>query len=176
MLNLIGKAITGVMLTREARDAVREVGGLASAIQSSADARLIKAAMAAHAMQVGSTPLTSPRTWTVANPVPLAVRMARAAMPGSTPAPATPPPPASAPAPMPTPFATPIPDPSDRIVPSDFGSAKGKDFLTPERAALIKNAMKLRNDKQTVLAHLTDEQRAKLTAIATKALFPQAAE
>lgn len=174
MLYLIGKAITGVMLTREARDAVREAGGLASAIQSSADARLIKAAMAAHANQIGSTPLTSPRTGTVSNLVPLAVRLARAAMPAATPA--TIPEPAPALPPVTASIPTPVPDPSDRIVPSDFGSAKGRDFVSPERAALLKKAMKLHTEKQTVLAHLTDEQRAMLTAIATKALLPQAAE
>ena len=163
MLNLIGKAITGVMLTREARDAVRDVGGLASAIQASADARVLKAAgmplPPLHA-PIGATPLTSPRTWSVPVDGPAA------APPGFRPQASDPifarP---SAPKAKPTP-----------IEPAAPAVAASRDFLTPERAALIQNAMKVHSAKQTILAHLTDEQRAKLQSIAMKAMMPQSVE
>jgi hypothetical protein len=175
MLNLIGKALTGVVLDRDARDAMREAGGLASAIQSSADARMIKAAMVAQGLQlVGSTPLTSPRIASAANPLPLAVRIARAAISSthsaaSALAAATKPEIAFEHAPMPAP----IPTEADRIATSASAASKARAPVSPERAALIENAMKLHNAKQSVLAHLSDDQRALLTSIAMKSLFPQ---
>jgi hypothetical protein len=198
MLNLIGKALTGVVLDREAREAMREAGGLASAIQSSADARMIKAAMAAQGLQlVGSTPLTSPRIASPSNPLPLAVRIARAAI---TPANATPSmtsntmggaatgqsigastlaaqefEPESAPLPAPTPTEDDriVPLPSLAPKPARPPAPKKRAPVSAERAALIEEAMKLHTAKQSVLAHLSDDQRALLTSIAMKALFPQ---
>jgi len=177
MLNLIGKALTGVVLDREARDAMREAGGLASAIQSSADARMIKAAMVAQGLQlVGSTPLTSPRIASAANPLPLAVRIARAAISSTHSA-------ASAlaaatklevaPEFAPMPMPAPIPTEADRIATSASAASKARAPVSPERAALIENAMKLHNAKQSVLSQLSDDQRALLTSIAMKSLFPQ---
>jgi hypothetical protein len=45
--------------------------------------------------------------------------------------------------------------------------------ITPERAALIRHAMQVRAAKQTVLAELGDEQRARLVATAMKAMLNQ---
>ena len=169
MLNLIGKAITGVMLTREARDAVRDVGGLASAIQASADARVLKAA-GMPLPPIGATALTSPRTWAAPVATPLAIRSevselfpmrVPVASPGAKLGPSV----KSAPRVKPAP-----------IEPAPPEAIQTKDFLTPERAALIQNAMKVHSAKQTILAHLTDEQRAKLQSIAMKAMLPQSAE
>lgn len=60
MLNLLSKALSGVMLDRDARDAMREAGGLASTIQGSADMRTVIQQLAAARPAIGSTPLTSP--------------------------------------------------------------------------------------------------------------------
>jgi hypothetical protein len=49
--------------------------------------------------------------------------------------------------------------------------AQAKDLLTPDRAELIQNAMKVRAAKQTILANLDDESRARLVATAMKALL-----
>lgn len=49
---------------------------------------------------------------------------------------------------------------------------KGAEALvTPDRAELIRQAMKVRAAKQTILASLDDETRAKLVAAAMKALL-----
>jgi hypothetical protein len=174
MLNLIGKAVAGVILTREARDAVRDVGGLASAIQASADARILKAAgmpLPPLGARIGATALTSPRTWTVPAGAPLTMRP-------PTPEPAA----ARTAAPPPVtpnstrPNAAPTGAKAERIEPAPPAIPPARDFLTPERAALIQNAMKVHSAKQTILAHLSDEQRAKLNEIAMKTMFPQNAD
>ncbi len=46
-----------------------------------------------------------------------------------------------------------------------------KGVMTPERAALIQNAMAVHKAKQTILSDLSDEQRQKLVALAVKALL-----
>jgi hypothetical protein len=62
MLNLLSKALSGVMLDRDAREAMREAGGLASTIQGSADMRAVIQHLAAARPAIGSTPLASPST------------------------------------------------------------------------------------------------------------------
>lgn len=49
--------------------------------------------------------------------------------------------------------------------------AQAKDFMTPDRAELIRHAMQVRKAKQTILADLDDAARAKLVAAAMKALL-----
>lgn len=49
--------------------------------------------------------------------------------------------------------------------------AQSKGVMTPERAALLQNALKVRSAKQTILANLSDEQRARLVAEAMKRLL-----
>lgn len=49
--------------------------------------------------------------------------------------------------------------------------AQSKNFLTPERAELLQNAMKVRQAKQTILSELSDEQRARLVGEAMKRLM-----
>ncbi|HEY1723545.1 MAG TPA: hypothetical protein VGG27_20035 [Magnetospirillaceae bacterium] len=49
--------------------------------------------------------------------------------------------------------------------------AQSKDFMTAERAELIQNAMKVRQAKQSILADLSDEQRARLVGEAMKRLL-----
>lgn len=51
--------------------------------------------------------------------------------------------------------------------------AKVKDFVTPERQALIANAMRVHRAKQQILAELDDESRAKLVAMAITTLLNQ---
>lgn len=46
-----------------------------------------------------------------------------------------------------------------------------KDFVTPERQALIANAMAVHRAKQKILADLDDESRAKLIAMAITTLL-----
>ncbi|MGE5515586.1 MAG: hypothetical protein ACM31D_07155 [Bacteroidota bacterium] len=46
-----------------------------------------------------------------------------------------------------------------------------KDFITPERQALIANAMAVHRAKQQILADLDDESRAKLVAMAITTLL-----
>ena len=68
MLNLLSRALAGMVLDRDARDAMREAGGLASTIQGSADMRAVIQHLAAQQQQrpaIGATPLTSPMTWIV---------------------------------------------------------------------------------------------------------------
>ncbi|NFV78678.1 hypothetical protein [Magnetospirillum aberrantis] len=48
-----------------------------------------------------------------------------------------------------------------------------KDFVTPERQALIANAMAVHRAKQNILADLDDESRAKLVAMAITTLLHQ---
>ncbi len=54
--------------------------------------------------------------------------------------------------------------------------AKLKDVMTPERAELIRQAMAVRQAKQTVLADLSDEQRQRLVAAAMKRLLNEGGE
>jgi len=49
--------------------------------------------------------------------------------------------------------------------------AQGKGLVTPERAELLQNAMKVRSAKQAILADLSDEQRARLVGEAMKRLM-----
>ena len=49
--------------------------------------------------------------------------------------------------------------------------AQSKTLVTPERAELLQNAMKVRSAKQKILADLSDEQRAKLVGAAVKHLL-----
>jgi hypothetical protein len=49
--------------------------------------------------------------------------------------------------------------------------AQSKNLITPERAELLQHAMKVRSAKQTILANLSDEQRARLVAEAMKRLL-----
>ncbi len=49
--------------------------------------------------------------------------------------------------------------------------ARARDVVTPERAELIRHALQVRAAKQTILADLDDETRAKLVATAMKALL-----
>jgi len=49
--------------------------------------------------------------------------------------------------------------------------AQSKGLVTPERAALLQNAMKVHSAKQKILADLSDEQRARLVGEAMKRLL-----
>ena len=48
--------------------------------------------------------------------------------------------------------------------------------MTPDRAALIKNAMAVHRAKQSILADLSDEQRSKLLAVALQKMLRQGRE
>ncbi len=48
-----------------------------------------------------------------------------------------------------------------------------QELVTPDRAELIRQAMKVRAAKQTILANLDDETRSKLVAAAMKALLKE---
>lgn len=49
--------------------------------------------------------------------------------------------------------------------------AQAQDFVTPERAELIRKAMQVCKAKQTILADLSDEQKQRLVATAMKRLL-----
>ncbi len=49
--------------------------------------------------------------------------------------------------------------------------AQNKGVVTPERAALLQNALKVRSAKQKILENLSDEQRARLVSEAMKRLL-----
>lgn len=49
--------------------------------------------------------------------------------------------------------------------------AQVQDFVTPERQALIQNALKVQRAKRQILEELDDESRAKLVAMAITALM-----
>jgi hypothetical protein len=51
--------------------------------------------------------------------------------------------------------------------------SKVNDFVSPERQALIANAMRVHRAKQQILAELDDESRAKLVAMAITTLLNQ---
>lgn len=74
-------------------------------------------------------------------------------------------------APRPAAAAKPAGDGGDRQVAIDHMQAKVKDFVTPERQALIANAMAVHRAKQKILAELDDESRAKLVAMAITTLL-----
>lgn len=80
--------------------------------------------------------------------------------------------PGKAPKPAPAP---PLPAP-DREQAIAHMQAQVKDFITPERQALIANAMKVHRAKQQILADLDDESRAKLVAMAITAFLRQGPE
>ncbi len=71
MLNLLGKALSAVVLDGDAREAIGEAGGLVSAIQGSADMRTVIQQLKAERppqMRIGGyTALTSPSTTLAAN-------------------------------------------------------------------------------------------------------------
>jgi len=143
MLNLIGKALTGMVLDRDAREAMAETGGLASTIQGSADARLIMAAIAAAqaTARIGSTPLTPPSA--SSSPALIAAALAAAAAATAQPA-------------------------QSRSAPTPAAETRARAPQNPEREALIRNAMQVRSAKRTILDNLPPEQRAKLVALATR--------
>jgi hypothetical protein len=51
--------------------------------------------------------------------------------------------------------------------------AQSRGLVTPERAELLQNAMKVRSAKQAILANLSDEQRARLVGEAMKRLLKE---
>jgi hypothetical protein len=53
---------------------------------------------------------------------------------------------------------------------------QAKQLITEDRAELIRNAMRVRAAKQTILADLSDEDRARLVATAMKALLREGRE
>lgn len=60
-------------------------------------------------------------------------------------------------------------DARDQAIADAQKDAQG--LVTPDRAELIRQAMKVRAAKQTILASLDDETRSKLVAAAMKALL-----
>ena len=54
--------------------------------------------------------------------------------------------------------------------------AQVKGLITEDRAELIRQAMRVRAAKQTILADLSDEDRARLVATAMKALLREGRE
>ena len=75
---------------------------------------------------------------------------------------------ASPPAPKPAPEAE-----DDRAAAIAHMQSQVRDFVTPERQALIANAMAVHRAKQKILADLDDESRAKLVAMAITTLLHQ---
>jgi hypothetical protein len=141
MYKLLGKALAGVVLTKDARQAVKEAGGLSA---------------------IGAKTPSAP-------PAP--------ASPEASPARATPP---SQPAPAAASAAPALAalqglksgevDPEARALLIATMLTEGKGRIQLERADLLKLAQKMRATKQTVLAELSDEHRAKLTDMASKML------
>lgn len=106
MLKFIGKALAGMVLTKEAREAA---GGLAkSAVRN-----------ATQKMQVGQ----------------------------------------------------PAPDAKEQAIAE--AQAQAAQIVTPDRAELIRRAMEVRAAKQSLLADLNDEDRAKLVATAMRAFLSE---
>lgn len=225
MLNLLGKALTGMVLDRDARDAMREAGGLASTIQGAADMRQVIQALQAAKPQIGgSTPLPPPPANTVnaaamtnsaalqaallaqilAEARATAAAAEKSAPPRAEPtlnvprvaptAAASPASPAPAPSTRP-PASTPAGGLNAAIMAQALAAAqaaitngqgqnaapasapaprpsRGKRLPAADRAALIQNALKVHSAKQTILSSLSEEQRAKLTELATKLLDP----
>lgn len=76
----------------------------------------------------------------------------------------------------PAPAAKPGPGPEpedDRAAAIAHMQSQVRDFVTPERQALIANAMAVHRAKQKILADLDDESRAKLVAMAITTLLHQ---
>ena len=108
MLKFIGKALAGMVLTKEAREAA---GGLAkSAVRN-----------ATQKMQVGQ----------------------------------------------------PAPDAKEQAIAEAQAQAQAAQIVTPDRAELIRRAMEVRAAKQSLLADLNDEDRAKLVATAMRAFLSE---
>ena len=95
-------------------------------------------------------------------------RRARQLAPDKAPKPA----PAPAPAPAPSRDPAPVAD-QDRTAAIAHMQAQVRDFVTPERQALVANAMAVHRAKQKILADLDDESRAKLVAMAITTLLHQ---
>ncbi len=79
---------------------------------------------------------------------------------------------AAAPAPAPSRDPAPVAD-QDRTAAIAHMQAQVRDFVTPERQALVANAMAVHRAKQKILADLDDESRAKLVAMAITTLLHQ---
>lgn len=74
----------------------------------------------------------------------------------------------------PAPAAKPAPEAEDdRVAAIAHMQSQVRDFVTPERQALIANAMAVHRAKQKILADLDDESRAKLVAMAITTLLHQ---
>lgn len=73
------------------------------------------------------------------------------------------------------PTRAPAPEEEKAAIIADLQS-KSKEVLTDGRAELIRKAMEVRAAKQTILADLSDEHRAKLVATAMKALLNEGRE
>jgi len=74
----------------------------------------------------------------------------------------------------PAPAPKPAPGPEDgREAVIAHMQSQVRDFVTPERQALIANAMAVHRAKQKILADLDDESRAKLVAMAITTLLHQ---
>jgi|GEM_PF-1877396 len=72
------------------------------------------------------------------------------------------------------PAPKPAPEPEgDRAAAITHMQSQVRDFVTPERQALIANAMAVHRAKQKILADLDDESRAKLVAMAITTLLHQ---
>jgi hypothetical protein len=72
------------------------------------------------------------------------------------------------------PAAKPAPEPEDdRAAAIAHMQSQVRDFVTPERQALIASAMAVHRAKQKILADLDDESRAKLVAMAITTLLHQ---
>lgn len=75
---------------------------------------------------------------------------------------------------VPAPVAKPAPAAEDdRAAAIAHMQSQVRDFVTPERQALIANAMAVHRAKQKILADLDDESRAKLVAMAITTLLHQ---
>ncbi|MBC7951171.1 MAG: hypothetical protein H7Z12_05020 [Rhodospirillaceae bacterium] len=63
------------------------------------------------------------------------------------------------------------PKPADPAAAIAHMQSQVRDFISPERKALIANAMRVHRAKQQILAELDDESRAKLVAMAITTLL-----
>ena len=198
MLNLIGKALSGVVLDRDARDAMREAGGLASTLQGAADMRAALTEYVASS-QVGSTPIAPANINQVAMANSAALQAALIAQilasarataaasegdqgePYLGAAPAVSPQAGAVSAEMAAILAqalatarqaasgrAPAPMASAVSANPPLRPSRGKRLPPSERAQLIQNALKVHSAKRQVLSNLSAEQRAKLVELATK--------
>jgi hypothetical protein len=74
-------------------------------------------------------------------------------------------------APDKAPAASAKPVPNDRKAAIARMQSQVREFVSPEREALIANAMRVHRAKQQILAELDDESRAKLVAMAITTLL-----